>query len=153
LSFHFGIVAIIDAAVGRNRRIFDMLCVCGDRALLDYCLVFVRNVLRDERNYEANFDMDCSEAIILLRESFVMNIITKLVLLPLILCWFPDIEDSDKVYMNSYAQEKSYAKGKEKSCVIAVYIYQIDMGVSGKVLDVKPAIPNAGVIDYCFGTR
>jgi hypothetical protein len=92
LSFHNGIESIILSCLGINLRYLDMLKLVLDPGLLYSCIDHVKAILRDKHTVDEYIDSDLTLAHDLLRDKHVLSVITKVMLLPLICCLFPDIE-------------------------------------------------------------
>ncbi len=92
LSFRFGIENIVLFCLGVELRFFDMLKLVLDPGLLYSCVDHVKAILRDKHTVDEYIDSDLTLAYNLLRDKHVLSVITKVMLLPLICCLFPDIQ-------------------------------------------------------------
>jgi hypothetical protein len=91
LSFMFGIVPIIHQSIDHADHEYTKLqLVVKDVPLLVCCVSHVRGTLIGRHSKEEYLE-NMSLAYDLLRDKHVMSVITKVLLLPIVLCWFPSM--------------------------------------------------------------
>jgi hypothetical protein len=143
LSFEFGILPIIHESIGHRDPAFMLLkSVIKDRSLLVCCLAHVKGILISRHNKE-DYLGNKSLAFNLLREKHVLSVITKVLLLPLVIAWFPSILDADYVFMSSLPN----ARGQVQD--VKVKVRACETGLDNPFLDIEKEMVNESAsIDY-----
>jgi hypothetical protein len=116
LSFMFGIIPIVKASLGLLCREFDMLKLVLDHVLLNSCVEHVKAILIDKHTVEEYLGSQLSLAFDLLRDKHVVSVISKVLLLPLIICLFPKVLVVASVM-------KALSKGKYVDVMVLVECY------------------------------
>lgn len=152
LSFNFGIVAIIHAALDVKSFDFQMLELIASSnksssLLLKSCVSGVKWMLEANGPVEM-FTADMNLAFDLLRDKHILSVITKVFLLPLICSWFPEMQSpASQVEMKL---RSASIRAQPLSVMVRVVTY--DTGVGPAFIDIELTEPSKdrGCIDYFF---
>jgi hypothetical protein len=142
LSFHFGIRAIVLGSLKIRCIEFDMLALIVNRNLFESCVKTVQHILS---KYDVDvYVNDLNLAFNLLRDKHILSVICKVLLLPLITCWFRGIGNGEHVMMKGPLV-------KSKHTDIIVKVAYIDTGGRDQFMDIE-RVDNfdGGCIDYFY---
>lgn len=144
LSFYFGIRAIILGCLNVPCIEFDMLSLVADRDLFNTCLKTVEHILTMKRLTGDTCVNDLNAAFNVLRDKHITSVICKVLLLPLICCWFPDIGEG------AYVMMKSTPVNKKHSDVMVKVIY-METGGRYSFMDIEKVDDTVNCcIDYFY---
>jgi hypothetical protein len=130
LSFYFGIRAIVLNCLDVKCVEFDMLQLVALPELLNSCVCNVKNILCRKHSNDIYLG-DLSIAFGLLRDKHILSVICKVLLLPMIMCWFSDM-----------LNQRVLMKGPPMRVL-----------VKNKLVDVEPANVFVKVVTYQCGGK
>jgi hypothetical protein len=147
ISFKFGLVPIIHAALGNKTFDFQYLRLVCDVALLDSCVLLCRGILlnSDKVHTPDDYFNSMDLAFSALRDKHVLSIITKILLLPLIVAWFRPVLTSTCIM---YSMPK-FSRASRQDILVVVKEYYPGNGSNFFDIEKTDQI-DTNKIDYFF---
>ncbi len=144
LSFSFGLVPIIHASLGVASFDFDLLKLVCNGGLLESCVSSCKGILLpfEGGRVPNDYILDMDLAYRALRDKHVLSVIVKILLLPLVLCWFRPILKSTSIM---YSLPKRSGDKQE----ILVNVKEFNTGSENHFFDIeKTSATDNNSIDY-----